>query len=370
MRVVDKVKVGVIGCGAISPHYFKWMDRFDVLDVGACADLDLDRAKVRAEEFGIPRSCTVDELLDDDEIQIVLNITIPQAHVEVNQQILEAGKHPHVEKPFAVERDDGARILALASERGLRTGGAPDTFLGGGIQTCRKLIDDGAIGELVAATAFMAGHGPESWHPSPDFYYQKGGGPMFDMGPYYLTALVVLVGPIVRVAGTARISFEERIISNPDLRTGEKIPVETATHIAGIFDFENGAVGTIVTSFDVWGHSLPRIEIYGSEGSLSVPDPNTFGGPVKILKAGEKEWSDVPLTHSTDVGRGIAVADMAYAIQSGRPHRAGGDLAFHVLDAMHAFHEASDLGKYVTLESTCERPAKLPVGLKAGILDE
>ena len=226
------------------------------------------------------------------------------------------------------------------------------------------------MGEPVAATAFMTGHGHESWHPDPDFYYQPGGGPMFDMGPYYLTALVVLLGPIRRVTGSARITFPERTITSQP-RRGAKIQVNTPTHVAGVMDFASGAVGTVITSFDVWAAQLPRIEIYGSEGSLSVPDPNGFGGPVRIRRPGATEWSEIPLTHAyAKQSRGLGVADMACALRSGRPHRASGELAYHVLDAMHAFHDASREGRHVELASACARPAPLPMGLREGALDE
>jgi len=250
----------------------------------------------------------------------------------------------------------------LAREKGLRVGSAPDTFLGGGLQTCRKLIDDGAIGEPVAAVAFMTGHGPEGWHPDPEFFYKPGAGPMFDMGPYYLTALVSLLGPITRVTGSTRISFPERTIGSGP-KHGQKIVVETPTHVAGVLDFAGGAVATIITSFDVWAANLPRIEIYGSEGSLSVPDPNTFGGPVRIRLARDKEWRDVPLTHVyTENCRGLGVAEMAQAIRTGRPHRASGELAFHVLDAMAAFEEASTSGRHVVITSGPPRVEALPAG--------
>jgi predicted dehydrogenase len=214
----------------------------------------------------------------------------------------------------------------------------------------------------------MAGHGPEGWHPSPDFFYKPGAGPMFDMGPYYLTALVSLLGPVVRVTGSTRISFPERLITGP-VRNGERITVETPTHLAGVLDFASGAVGSIITSFDVWAHNLPRIEIYGSEGSLCVPDPNTFGGPVRLRMAGEKEWRDVPLTHGYDVNsRGLGAADMALAISQGRPHRASGELSMHVLDLMSSFQEASESERHMRIATTCERPAPMPPGLAWGEL--
>ncbi len=364
-----RIRVGVIGCGAISAAYFKGCAPFPILDIVACADLDVERARAKATEFGVPRACAADELLADPDIQLVLNLTVPKAHAEVNLAVLRAGKHAYCEKPFAVSREEGKPVLALAKKKRLRVGCAPDTFLGGGIQTARKLIDDGAIGQPVAATAFMMTHGPEAWHPNPDFYYQRGGGPMFDMGPYYLTALVNLLGPVKEVTGTARISFPKRTITNPERRFGEKINVEIPTHVVGVLNFASGAVGTIITSFDVWGHTLPRIEVYGADGSLSVPDPNRFDGPVRLLRAGAKEWTDVPLTHRAEVGRGIGLADVAHGIVGRRPHRASGELAFHVLDIMQAIHEASDSGRRVKLKSTCAKPAALPVGLELGELD-
>ncbi len=248
----------------------------------------------------------------------------------------------------------------MAEANGLRVGGAPDTFLGAGLQTCRQLIDEGRIGTPVGATAFMLGHGPEAWHPDPEFFYKAGGGPMFDMGPYYLTALTALLGPMARLTGSARVSFPERTIGS-GAKQGQAIAVDVPTHVSGIIDFAAGAVATVITSFDVWGHELPRIEIYGTEGSLSVPDPNTFGGPVRVRHSADKEWQDVPLTHGyAENSRGIGVADMAYAIREGRPHRASGRLAYHVLEAMHGFHDASEQGKHYTMASTVERPAPLP----------
>lgn len=366
----NKVKVGIIGTGTISGIYFKAGKTFDILDIVACADLDIGRAKAKAEEHNIAKAYTPQELLADPDIDIVINLTIPKAHAEVCLDALEAGKHVYVEKPLAVTREDGMRIKQLAKQKGLLVGGAPDTFLGGGIQTCRKLIDDGWIGEPIAATAFMMNHGHERWHPDPDFYYQIGGGPLFDMGPYYLTALINLIGPIRRVTGAARVTFPERTITS-EPRHGQKIQVETPTHIAGLLDFENGAIGTIITSFDVWGSQLPRIEIYGSEGSLVVPDPNTFGGPVLVRRQGAADWSEVPLTHGfTENSRGLGVADMAHALLSSRPHRANGDLTYHVLDVMHAILDSSTAGQHVQVESTCAKPAALPLGLPANALDQ
>jgi predicted dehydrogenase len=366
---IKKAKVGIVGCGNISGIYFKNGKWLEAIDIVACADLIPERAQARAAEFDVPRACMVQELLADPEIDIVLNLTIPIAHAEVALAALEAGKSVYNEKPLAIKREDARKMLDLAKAKGLRVGGAPDTFLGAGLQTCRKLIEDGAIGTPIAATAFMMGHGHESWHPDPAFYYKVGGGPMFDMGPYYLTALVSLIGPVKRVTGSARITFPERTITSQP-KNGTKITVDVPTHVAGVMDFENGAIGTIITSFDVWSHHMPFIEIYGTEGSMSVPDPNGFGGPVLVRRADEKEWTEAPLTHIySENSRGLGVADMAYGLRSGRPHRACGQLAYHVLDIMHAFHDASREGRHIELTSGY-RPAPLPVGLEYGKLDE
>jgi predicted dehydrogenase len=365
---MDKVKTGIIGTGNIFGAYVKGCRSFDILDLVACADINPAAAEAKGAEFGVPVR-SVDELLSDPEIKIVVNLTVPAVHADVSLRIIEAGKNVHSEKPLAVTRAEGVAVLTAAHEAGLLVGCAPDTFMGGGLQTCRKLIDDGWIGEPVAATAFFLGHGPEGWHPNPGFFYLRGGGPLLDMGPYYLTAMVNLLGPVARVSGSARISFAERVSPGPN-RTGERFPVEVPTHVAGVLDFASGPVATMITSFDVYSHNLPRIEIYGSEGSLSVPDPNIFGGPVRVRRAGAEAWSEIPLTHSSEVGRGIGVADMAYALQCGRPHRASGALTYHVLDVMHSIVDASAAGKHVYLESTCDRPAPLPLNLRRGQLDE
>ena len=363
-----KVKVGIIGCGNICDQYFKWCATFPILDVVGCADIMPERAQAKAEQYNV-KAYTVEEMLADPEIEIIINLTIPQAHMEVDLAAIAAGKHVHSEKPLALNRADGQKILDAAKEKGVLVGCAPDTFMGGGLQTCRKLIDDGWIGTPVAATAFMAGHGHESWHPNPEFYYKAGGGPMLDMGPYYLTALVHLLGPVQRVTGSSKTSFTQRTITSQP-HFGTTIDVDVTTHLAGVIDFASGAVGTMIMSFDVWAHNLPRIEIYGSEGTLSVPDPNTFRGPVKIRRAGAEDWAEIPLAYSDDVGRGIGVADMAYAIQSGRANRVSGQLAYHVLDVMLAVDEASSTGKHINIESTVERPALLPLGLMKGQLDQ
>lgn len=367
---MEKVRIGIVGCGKISSIYFKNCKSFSALEVVACADLNVARAQASAEEHGIPKACSVEELLADPSIELVINLTIPAAHSSVCIQALEAGKHVYVEKPLAVTREEGQQILATAKRQGLLVGSAPDTFLGGGIQTSIKLIQDGWIGTPVAASAFMIGRGHEHWHPDPEFYYAPGGGPMFDMGPYYLTALVSILGPIQRVTGSAKISYPERTITSAP-KFGNKITVETPTHLAGVLDFHSGAIGTIITSFDAFGGSqLPRIEIYGSEGTISVPDPNTFGGPVSVRRHDSKEFSEIPLTHGySENSRGLGVLDMAFAIRNGRQNRANGELAYHILEAMHGFHDAARDGKHYIMQSTCEKPKPMPNHLVRGLLD-
>jgi predicted dehydrogenase len=365
-KVNRAVKVGIIGVGNISPAYIKGCRAFDVLDLVACADIDLERAKRVAEENNIPHAYSVDEMLIDPDVEIVINLTIPAVHAEISMRALAAGKHVYSEKPLAVSLEDGRKIIEMAKERGLRVGCAPDTFLFAQHQTCRKAIDDGIIGTPVAAVGFMAGHGPEAWHPNPDFFYQPGGGPMFDMGPYYVTCLVHLLGPAVRVSGVARASFPERTAGVD----GHKIPVNVPTHYAGTIEFASGAIATLITSFDMWGHHLPVMEVYGSEGSITVPDPNGYNPrEVTVHKQGDKGWDVVPEGFRAEWARGIGTADMAYGILTGRPHRASGDLALHVLEIMHAFETASRTGTYVALTTTVERPAPLPAELAERVLD-
>jgi predicted dehydrogenase len=362
-------KVGIVGCGNICGIYFQAGKTFDILDIVACTDILMDRADSKSQECGC-KAYTVDDFYDDPDIDIVINITPPKAHAEVALKALEAGKSVYNEKPLAITREDARKMLDLAKAKGLRVGCAPDTFLGGGIQTCIKLIDDGWIGEPIGATAFCAGHGCESWHPDPEFFYKIGAGPVFDMGPYYITALVSMMGPVKRATGSTRISFPKRVITSQP-HFGEIIEVEVPTHVTGILEFGNGAIGTLITSFDIWAAELPRIEIYGTLGTISVPDPNTFGGPVRIRRAGASEWSEIPLSHGySQNSRGLGTADMAHALRSGRAHRASGELAFHVLDIMHAVHESSDQGRHIELQSTCARPKPLPMGLRHGLLDE
>lgn len=356
---MDRLNLGVVGCGAISGIYFQNFRKFG-LPVVACADLDQAKACAAAEKWGVPRVCRAEELVADPNVQVVVNLTVPKAHHPINQAAIEAGKHVYVEKPLAVEHENGRWLVEEAARRGLKVGCAPDTVLGAGIQTCRKLIDDGEIGSPVGAHAFMLCPGHESWHPSPEFYYERGGGPMFDMGPYYLTALVTLLGGIESVSASARITFPSRTITS-EAKRGTVIPVETPTHISGILNFANGAVGAITTSFDVQRSTLPCIEVYGSEGTILVPDPNGFAGPVRVFRKGSDNWKDVPLTHPhADNSRGLGVLDLVESVGEQRPNRASGELAFHVLDAMHAMLESSDRGAVVPLAGLAERPAPMP----------
>ena len=354
-----RVGVGLVGCGFISEVYLENAGASDAVEVVACADAAPERARARADQFGIARACTVEELLADPAVEVVLNLTPPDGHAPIGMAAVAAGKAVYTEKPLAVARADGRRLLDAARDRGVRVGAAPDTFLGDGLQTCRGLLDGGAIGAPVAATAFMLGHGPERWHPDPAFFYQPGGGPLFDMGPYYLTALISLLGPVRRVTGAARASFPERTIGSGPL-AGQTVPVAVNTHVAGLLEFAGGPIATLVTSFDVWASQVPKLEISGGTGSLSLPDPNTFGGPVRLRGAGEKEWREVPVAPpAVDNSRGLGLFDLAAAMRADRPHRASGELAYHVLDVMHAIEEAVQSGRHVEVESTCERPAPL-----------
>jgi predicted dehydrogenase len=365
---MQPVTVGLIGCGNISAAYLRAAPLFPEIRMKSCADLDEGRAGARAAEFGL-RATSIDRLLADPEIEVVLNLTVPQAHVPVGLDAIAAGKHVHSEKPLAIGTKEARRLLDAAAAAGLRVGCAPDTFLGGAHQTARKLIDDGAIGRPISGTAFMMNHGHEHWHPDPRFYYAPGGGPMLDMGPYYLTNLVNLLGPVQSVLGSATSGFPERTVQS-EPRRGETIRVETATHVTGLLTFASGAVVSVTTSFDVWKHRHGNMEIYGTEGSLVVPDPNRFGGTVSLAKRRE-DWADVALSHGYADGnfRILGLADLAVAIRTGRPHRCSGTLAFHVLEVMEAFQRSSDTGAAVRIESSCERPAPLPARQEIGRLD-
>lgn len=364
---MQKVKIGIIGCGNISDIYLENLtNTFSLIEVKGCCDLIRERVLEKQEKYGFNLVYdSLESMLDDAEIEIVLILVQPTYHYTLCKKVLEAGKNVYVEKSLSLNRRQGMEIKALADKKGLLAGGAPDTFLGAGIQTCRNLIEDGWIGKPIAASANMLCHGHESWHPDPEFYYLRGGGPMFDMGPYYLTALVNLLGPVASVAGTTAKSFKTRTITS-EKKFGNKIEVEVPTHIAGILNFESGTVGTIVTSFDVWKHNLPCIEIYGTEGSISVPDPNTFGGPVCYQKK-TGEWFDMPLVYGyQENSRGLGVCDMAVALRTNRKPRADVSLTYHVLDIMEGFHDSSDKGIVFPIESTCSKPIQMVKTLLKG----
>jgi predicted dehydrogenase len=369
--MAEPVRVGVIGCGAISGAYLRMSEKFPSVAMVACADLFPEAAKKKAQEFNIPRVLSVDELLADPSIEVVLNLTVPKAHAPIALRALDAGKHTYAEKPFAVTREDGQAILAKSKSKKLLVGCAPDTFMGFGIQTARKAIDDGRIGKPVSFTAFMMCPGHETWHPSPEFYYEVGGGPMFDMGPYYLTALLNLLGPVKRVSALATIAIPDRTITSQP-KFGKKVTVETPDHYSGAIEFENGAVGTIIQSFATRfpPYGASPIVIYGTEGALQVPDPNRFDGPVKIRRNDDKDWTDLPPVFEHQYGRSVGLADMADAIRTGRPFRASGEQAMVVLDLMQGFLDSSNSGTAYKPVTKYHRPLPMPVGTAFGVLSQ
>ncbi len=363
---MKRVNVGIVGCGNISGIYLTNLTgTFSrVINVYAVADLIDERVKNAKSTYNIPNIMTFEQMCECDEIELILNITTPKDHYWICKKALESGKSVHVEKPLSLNFEQGKELVELAAAKGLYLGGAPDTFLGSGIQTCIKLINDGFIGDPVGATAFMMCHGHESWHPDPEFYYQFGGGPMFDMGPYYLTAMVAMLGGVKTVAGMTNITFPKRTITS-EKKYGKTIDVEVPTYVAGTMTFDSGAIGTIITTFDVWSSSLPRIEVYGSRGTLIVPDPNCFGGPVMYRNYLANEFTEIPLTHEYyENSRGLALADMATCIRNGGDNRASGKLACHVLEIMCAMHESAETQTYYKMNSTCTRPAPMPLGFK------
>jgi predicted dehydrogenase len=356
---MSALRVGIIGTGAIAPAYMEGTSHFtEDIQIVACADIAVERAQAFAERYYL-QAMSIDDLLTAPDIDIILNLTIPAVHAEVSLQILNAGKHVYLEKPLAVELPDAQKVMDVAAEKGLRVGCAPDTFLGGGGQTARRAIDEGLIGHPIAATAFFMSHGPESWHPNPFFYYSAGGGPMLDMGPYYLTTLVNLMGPMTQVMGMTGRAFDQRVAGHESI-SGQTIDVSVATHTAGTIRFASGAIATVITSFDVWQDHVPRIEIHGTEGSLSVPDPNIFGGKVQVWRPDKDAWQTVESQHRDDIQRGIGLADMARSIQADEPHRASGEMALHVLEAMLSFDRSSDSNSAVTLGTTVDQPMALP----------
>ena len=347
--------VGIIGCGAIIGQYLASFRRLDQVTLVAVADLDPARARAVAESYEGVRALSVDELLAAEDIDLVLNLTVPAAHAEVALKAIAAGKHVYGEKPLAATTAEAREVLDAAREAGVVVGCAPDTVLGTGIQTARAAIDEGLIGAPVAATATMVTPGHERWHPNPDFYYQPGGGPLLDMGPYYVTALVTLLGPVVSVVGAASHTRAERTIGSGP-RQGERIPVTTDTHVTGVLVHASGALSTLVMSFDAVKTKSPNIEIHGERGSLAVPDPNYFHGDVQIFGLGRDDWETLPVSAGyIGAGRGYGIADLA-STPEGQEPRAGGALAYHVLEVMESLLDSAHRGQAVAVRSTVERP--------------
>lgn len=357
------LNIGVVGVGTISRQYFDQFPALPNLRLRAVADIDIDRAGAVAAEHGV-EALTVDALLAHPGIDAVLNLTIPQAHAEIAVRALEAGKHVYGEKPLALDTAEARLVLERADALGLRVGCAPDTVLGTGIQTARALLDAGRIGEPVGAAVSWTAPGHELWHPAPGFYYQPGGGPLFDMGPYYLTSLVTFFGPVVRVSGTTSRSARERTVATGP-QAGAGVPVAVETHVTAILEHESGVVSTVTVSFEVWASRIPLFEVHGTEGTLSVPDPNRFSDTVSIATAADREFRESPVAAGYEsAGRGFGLADLARAVETGRPHRASGELAFHVLEIMEAVLAAGARHEVVALASTVERPEPVPLGVR------
>ena len=363
--------IGIVGIGDISGIYLKNItETFKELHIVAVCDLIRERALKAQKDYGIEKVYdTMEELFADDSITLVLNLTRPYEHFAVSKGALLAGKHVYSEKPLGASLEEGRELVKIAEEKGLMLGGAPDTFLGAGIQTCRRLIDDGVIGDVVGASAAMICHGHETWHHDPEFYYKYGGGPMMDMGPYYITALINLIGGIKKVTGVTKISFPQRLITSQP-HNGEIIDVEVPTYITGVMQFENGAVGTITTTFDVFRSRSHNIEIYGSKGTLFVPDPNCFDGDIEFYNGITGETEKYPLEFDyAENSRALGLADIAKAIETGRKPRTSYKQTFHVLEVMEAFRQSSDEGKTVEIKSTFTREAPLDKNAAHGILD-
>lgn len=371
--------VGIIGCGNISAAYLSLAPLFKALDLRAVADINMEAARARAAEFNV-RAETVEDLLAADDIDMVVNLTIPAAHFDITKRILQAGKHAYSEKPVVLSLEEGKELVALAREKGVRLGSAPDTFFGGAHQAARAAIDAGRIGQVVAGSCHVMSRGMESWHPNPDFFFQPGGGPILDLGPYYITNLVQLIGPVRAVTALANASFPTRTIGNGP-RLGEAVPVDTPTNIHALLEFHNGATVTLSASWDIVANRHSNMEIYGTEGTLYVPDPNFFGGELDLVgRDGHEEALPTAahpfgVTNMTD-GQGRAranyrcagLADMAQAIAEGRPHRCNADLAVHVVDVMVSILKAGVTQSWVETTTTCERPAALSAAEAQGLL--
>ncbi len=368
---MKKLGVGIIGCGNISGAYLGLAPMFRAIEVRAVADVNMAAAHARADDFKV-RAETVDDLLAAEDIGIIVNLTIPNAHFEVSKRVLEAGKHVYSEKPFVLSVAEGEALRRIADEKGLRVGAAPDTWMGGAHQDARAALDAGRIGTVTCGTAHVMSHGAESWHPNPDFFYESGGGPMLDLGPYYLNNLIQFLGPVEKVAALTSTPLKTRSIGS-GAREGETVPVLTATNIHALLQFRTGATITLSTSWDVWKHRHSNMELYGTEGSLFVPDPNFFGGKVEIATPGG-EIEDLGRTdhpfgianqENRDTGemqanyRTAGLADMAQSIIEGRPHRCSLEMSLHAVDVMTSILKSGETDSFVTLTTTCERPAPL-----------
>jgi len=355
------LNVGMVGVGVISGQYFDQLARLPNLRLAAVADLDAGRAAAAAAEQGV-EALSVDRLLADPAIDAVLNLTIPAAHAEIGMRALAAGKHLYGEKPLALTTAEARPMLDAAAAAGLRIGCAPDTVLGTGIQTARAVLDAGRIGDPIGASVHWSNSGHETWHPAPAFYFQPGGGPLYDMGPYYLTSLVTLFGPVVRVSGAvARSNRERTIATGPN--AGAAVPVEVDTHVTALLEHTGGVISTVTVSFEVWATRSPLFEVYGTAGTIAVPDPNLFSGQVSVATAADPEFAEVPVAAGyPDAGRGIGLADLARALETGRPHRASGELAFHVLDVMESIIRAGREHTVIELTSTVERSEPVALG--------
>ena len=360
----EPLNVGIVGCGAIIAQYLASFRKLKAVQLVAVADLDPSRAQAVADQYDGVRAVSVEELLAADDVDLVLNLTIPAAHADVALKAIASGKSVYGEKPLAATSAEARTVLEAAQAAGVVVGCAPDTVLGTGVQTARKAIDDGLIGTPVAATATMVTPGHELWHPNPDFYYQPGGGPLLDMGPYYVSALVTLLGPVVSVTGAASHTRTRRTIGSGP-RAGEVIPVNVDTHVTGILVHAGGAISTLVMSFDAVRTKSPNIEIHGESGSLLVPDPNLFDGDVEFFGLGAGKWETLPVSAGyVEAGRGFGIADLA-ATPAGAEPRAGGKLAFHVLDVMESILESARTGSGVAIGSTAPRPELVPLTVLA-----
>jgi len=367
--------VGIIGCGNISGIYLQNIGMFQGLKLVACADIREDAARSAGEKHGVPAR-SIEALLASPDIDIVVNLTIPAAHFAVSHAALAAGKHVFSEKPLCADAEQGRRLVAEAERRGLRLGCAPDTFLGAGGRLAREIVDSGKIGTVLSGSCFLMSHGMEHWHPDPEFFFKPGGGPILDMAPYYLAALVNLLGPVGSVQARASAGFAERMVTGEGPRKGQAIKVETPTTVMALVRFASGADIVFVMSWDVWKHGHPPIELYGTQGSLRVPDPNFFGGAVEWAEPGG-DWISIDSGHrpfgkanwrspswaSTLPDRAnyrcLGVAELASAVIRGATHRSSGALSSHVLDAMHAMLRAGEHGGVIDVGSRIERPAAL-----------